>query len=358
MGSAGRAGMDETVEFASFYQLPAWSGQAPVQRYRDTLDQIALADRVGLDAVWLAELHFQPDYSVMPAPLLVAAAATQRTERIRLGVGVNLLPLHDPLHLAEQIAALDVLSEGRVLCGVGRGGNPAHFAGYGIDMASRTERFEEAAQVLHGAWADAPLTFAGRHFRYDAVNVVPKPVQRPGPPLWVATNSEQTIEAAARAQRPILVSTVTHPAAVVAERVQRYRRLRQETGHPAGDHDVGLMFPLHVAADGATARAEAEDSIISYLRMAGRDLGGAYRSRGEEPPARLRRYSDAGYDVVTDDMGAIGDPAEVADRLRALAGEIGAGHLAGWFNTGGLIPHDRVRASMRLFAEEVIPRLR
>lgn len=345
------------VEFASFYQLPAWTGQVPAQRYRDTLDQIALADDLGLDGVWLAELHFQPDYSVMPAPLLVAAAASQRTRSLRLGIGVNLLPLHDPLRLAEQVAVLDVMSDGRVDCGVARGGNPEHFAGYGVPMVERTERFEEGVQVLERAWAEAPLSFAGRHFHYDAVNVAPKPVQRPGPPLWVATNSEETVEYAAREARPILVSTVTHPAAVVRERVRRYRAVRREVGRPAADREVGLMFPVHVAEEGAEARMEAERSIISYMRMVGTDLGGAYVSRGQEPPPRLRRYAESGFDVVTGDMGAIGDPIAVAGRVRALADEVGAGHLACWFNTGGLIPHDRVCASMRLFVSEVVPRL-
>lgn len=345
------------MEFATFYQLPAWPNQQPEERYRDTLQQIELADRLGFDTAWVAELHFQPDYSVMPAPLLVAAGASQRTKRIRLGIGVNLLPLHDPLRLAENLAVLDVMSSGRVNCGLARAGNPEHFAGYGIPMPDRTGRFTEGVEVLKRAWATDPLSFEGKHFHYEGVNVVPKPLQQPGLPLWIASNSEETYEYAAKERMNILVSSVTHPPSLLSERVAQYKALRRQKGVPAPDTDIGLMFPVHVGRDRAKARAEAEASIIPYLRMVGSDLGGAFTKRGEEAPKRLRRYSHSSFDIVTSDMGAIGEPAEVADRVQALRDQIGAGHLMCWFNTGGLITHESVCDSMRLFAEEVIPRL-
>lgn len=109
------------MEFGLFYQLPAWPGQEPRQRYQETLDQITLGDELGFDVAWLAEMHFVPEFSILPSPVVVGAAVAMRTRRIRIGIGVTLLPLHDPLRAAEDAATLDLLSNGRLEYGIGRG---------------------------------------------------------------------------------------------------------------------------------------------------------------------------------------------------------------------------------------------
>ena len=122
------------MEFGVFYQLPCAAEQIPATRIQDTIAQCKLADDLGFDAAWLAELHFNPRFSVLSAPLMVASAVAQSTKRIRIGNAVNLLPLHQPVRLAEEVATLDVLSNGRAIFGVGRGSMPTHFEGYGIDQ--------------------------------------------------------------------------------------------------------------------------------------------------------------------------------------------------------------------------------
>ena len=125
------------MKFGLFYMIPCADWQSPVQRYQDTLEQIDLGDELGFDNVWFAELHFDPRFSTTPSPLMVAAAAAQRTRKIRLGVAVNLLPLHNPVRIAEDIATLDVLSNGRAEFGVGRGAMPAHFQGFNIPIRGK-----------------------------------------------------------------------------------------------------------------------------------------------------------------------------------------------------------------------------
>lgn len=139
------------MKFGLFYQLPCAPDQSPATRYRETLEQIALADELGFDHAWLAELHFFQPFSIMPAPLQVAVAAAQRTRRIRLGTAVVLLPFHHPLRVAEEAASADLLTGGRLDLGVGRGTIAVHFGGFGVDRDESRERFEESLAIIRGA---------------------------------------------------------------------------------------------------------------------------------------------------------------------------------------------------------------
>jgi len=152
----------------------------------------AEADRLGFDTVWLAEVHFAPRFSAMPAPLMLLAAIAERTTRLRLGMAVNLMPLHHPLRLAEEIATLDVLSNGRVEFRRGRGAFTLNYRGYGVDMTTSRELFEEGLEIVKAAWTQKRLTFNGRHFHATNLEVVPKPVQQPHPPIRLAANSVET----------------------------------------------------------------------------------------------------------------------------------------------------------------------
>jgi alkanesulfonate monooxygenase SsuD/methylene tetrahydromethanopterin reductase-like flavin-dependent oxidoreductase (luciferase family) len=132
------------MKFGFFFQLPRAPWQSEHERYGDTLAQIMHGDRLGFDTAWLAELHFFPEFSVMSSPLIVAAAAAQHTQRIRLGMAVSLLPLNDPIRNAEDAATVDILSHGRLVFGVGRGTNPLHYGGFNIPMEESRDRFTEA----------------------------------------------------------------------------------------------------------------------------------------------------------------------------------------------------------------------
>jgi alkanesulfonate monooxygenase SsuD/methylene tetrahydromethanopterin reductase-like flavin-dependent oxidoreductase (luciferase family) len=180
------------MKFGLFYQLPSAPTQHVVARYEETIEQIVYAEALGFDAAWLAELHFNPLFSVMPAPLLLAAALAQRTTRIRLGTAVLLLPLQHPLRTAEEAAVVDLLSQGRLELGVGRGMITIHFQGFNVPREESRARFEEALTLINQAWTQETCSFDGKLFQVPPTAVVPKPWQKPHPPLRIAANSPET----------------------------------------------------------------------------------------------------------------------------------------------------------------------
>lgn len=349
------------MEFGLFYQLPAWPGQGPQQRYQETLDQIVLGDELGFDVAWLAEMHFVPEFSILPSPVVVGAAVAMRTRRIRIGIGVTLLPLHDPLRAAEDAATLDLLSNGRLEYGIGRGSRPQHFDGFGIALSEREGRFVEGLDVLERAWADAPLNYEGRFYRYDNVHVVPKPVQRPRPRLWVAANSDESAERAAQRGLAIMVTPITTAEPALRRRTDTYRRLRRERGDGLPERDIAVLVPMFVTDPAAPPRSDLEQSLMRYVRLTAQTMLGGYvaeRAPGSTVPARAERLNTITYDEALREMAVVGDPPRVAERIEAIGQEYGAGQIICWFNPGGLVPDEEVRASMGLFMEQVHPHFR
>src|SRR5438552_2896690 len=199
------------MRFGFFDQLPCAPGHSERQRYQDILAQIELGDHVGFDTVWLGELHFSRAFSILADPLMVLAAAAQRAPRIRLGTAVTLLPLHNPVKIAEEAAIADILSNGRLELGVGRGTAPLHYEGYSIAMEESRERFEEALDFILGAWRSESFSFDGKYFRADELKLTPRPVQTPYPPLRIAANSPDTFPFAARRGSPIFAQPLLKP---------------------------------------------------------------------------------------------------------------------------------------------------
>ena len=348
------------MEYGLFYQLPSWAEQDRKTRYDQTIEQIVLGDQLGFDVAWLAEMHFQPEYSVMPSPIVVGAAVAARTQRIRIGTGVILLPLHDPLRAAEDAATLDIISNGRLEYGIGRGGRPSHYYGFGIPVEDRDERFTEALDVLRGAWADEPLTFHGKHFNYEELNVTPKPLQRPHPRLRIAANSEDSLDRAARMGIPIMITPITNTREDLIERCHSYRRIRDEIGDPATPDDIAVLFPLFVHESGQTALDQMEESVMRYIRIIAQTMLAGYMHHGTDPtqiPPLGLRLNTITYPEVLDTMCIAGDPDQVLTGIQQAQADYGTGQIMCWFNPGGLVPHPQVTDTMRLFMREVTPRL-
>src|SRR5262245_8836884 len=201
------------MKFGLFYQLPCALTQEAMTRYHETIEQIVYAETLGFDTAWLAELHFNASFSIMPAPLLLAAAVAQRTTRIRLGTAVVLLPLHHPLRVAEEAAVVDLLSQGRLELGVGRGMIAIHFQGFQVPLDESRERFEEALTIVKRAWTQETCQFEGRYFHVPETAVVPKPLQKPYPPLRIAANSPETAIFAGEQGYPVFIASPLHPGA-------------------------------------------------------------------------------------------------------------------------------------------------
>jgi alkanesulfonate monooxygenase SsuD/methylene tetrahydromethanopterin reductase-like flavin-dependent oxidoreductase (luciferase family) len=345
------------MRFGFFDQLPCASGDSEHRRYRDFMAQIELGDALGFDTVWLGELHFTRGFSILADPLMVLAAAAQRTSRIRLGTAVTLLPLHNPVKIAEQAAIADILSGGRLEFGVGRGTAPIHYAGYDIPQEESRERFEEALDFILGAWTHDVLTFQGKYFRARDLTVVPRPVQSPHPPVRIAANSPDTFPLAARRRLAIFATPLINPPDKLREGLAVYRG-----SLPAGIHgDTALAFPVHVTTSRAQARQDCEASLRRFFREAGerlRPLGDVDIKTYEAFRQVLARIDRVTYEDIDREMGVFGDPDYCVERVRALRRDYRMDEFIGYFNQGGIMDHAAVRQSMTLFATEVLPHCR
>ena len=345
------------MRFGFFDQLPCADGFSERQRLRDLVTQIELGEELGLDTVWLGELHFSRAFSVLASPLMVLAAAAQRTTRIRLGTAVTLLPLHNPVKIAEDAATCDILSDGRLEFGVGRGTAPAHYAGYDIPQDESRDRFEEALDFIVGAWTHESFSFQGKYFRARDLKMAPRPIQTPHPPVRIAANSPDTFPLAARRRLPIFATPLINPPDKLKAGLEVYRNAL-----PAGvAGDTAIAFPVHVTKSRAAARQECEASLLHFLRQAGerlRPLGETDIKSFEAFRQVLARIEKVQYEDVDREMAVFGDPDYCVERVRALRREYQMDEFICYFNQGGLMEHAMVRESMTRFAEEVIPHCR
>jgi len=346
------------VKFDIFYQLPQADSQNTPERYRDLIAEAVEADRLGFDTVWLAEVHFAPRFSVMPAPMMLHAAIAERTRRIRLGLAVNLMPLHHPMRLAEETAMLDVLSGGRVEFGAGRGAFALNYRGYGVPMPESRALFEEGLEMVRAAWTQDRVTFHGRHYSVDGIQVVPKPVQRPHPPIRLAANSLDTFAYAGTNGYRIFAGGPVNPFPVLADRLAVYDRALAESGRARPDDWFAGLLITFAGTDGASVRAKFEPSLRNYFNSVSEiiepeALVPGVQSEFEKVRNRLRGMQ---YDQVNEIMAALGEPEYIADKIASLRERFGFTRLVCWFETGGIAGHENVIAAMRLFAERVMPK--
>ncbi len=349
------------MKFGLFYQLPCAPEQDEVARYHETIEQVVYADELGFDTAWLAELHFFQSFSVMPAPLILATAIAQRTTRIRLGTAVTLLPLHHPLRAAEEAAVVDILSQGRLEFGVGRGTIALHFQGFNVSRDESRERFEEALTIIERAWTQETCAFDGKYFHVPETTVVPKPVQKPHPPLRIAANSPETATFAGEHGYPVFVASPINPFPRLPEHIEVYRRAFHAAGHRGKQEDVAVAFPLYVAESEEQVRREVETSFMHYYhtitrqaRLAERDDSPSYAYLRE-----LRKRIDAiTWEAISTTMALYGPPETCVQKLKVAHEQCRMNQVICWFNPGGLVPHQQVLASMRRFAEEVMPAVR
>src|ERR1700747_3545020 len=162
------------MEFGMFHEFPSLPGRTESEAFDEAMEQVEAAERLGLDVMWLAELHFDPQRSVLSAPLSIASAIAARTERIKIGIAVQVLPLCHPLRVAEEAATVDHISRGRLIFGVGRSGFPRNYEAYGVAYGESRERFGEVLEIVKRAWTDTSFSYRGKYYSFDRVNLVPK----------------------------------------------------------------------------------------------------------------------------------------------------------------------------------------
>src|SRR5438034_8152662 len=174
------------MEFGMFHEFPSMPGRGETEMFDESMAQIDAAERWGLDVMWLAEIHFAPERTYLSAPLSIASAIAARTERIKIGIAVQVLPLCHPLRLAEEAATVDHISGGRLIFGVGRSGLPRTYEDYGVSYAESRDRFTEVLDIVELAWSQSGFSYDGKYYTFKNITVAPKPLQTPYPPIRIA----------------------------------------------------------------------------------------------------------------------------------------------------------------------------
>lgn len=341
------------MEVGLFTEFQCPAGMSEATAFDESMQQMTAAEDYGFDAVWLGEIHFQKDRSVLASPLVVAGAIATRTRRVKIGIAVQVLPLSHPLRLAEDVATVDHLSRGRLDFGVGRSGLPDHYRGFNVPYSESRERFMETLDILVKAWTEERFSHQGKYYQFHDVCVMPKPYQKPHPPIRIAASTGDTPGMVGQMGYPLFLAVRTSPVSQLKRLVGGYHEAWAAAGHP-GRGPVGLLIPVFVADTTARARAEAEASTMHWFRAIARALQQPGATNRTADAERLSRIT---YDDVLAELAVYGEPEEVADRLAAIREDLGFASLSAWMNVGAQIPHARVLHSMRLFIDRVVPRL-
>jgi alkanesulfonate monooxygenase SsuD/methylene tetrahydromethanopterin reductase-like flavin-dependent oxidoreductase (luciferase family) len=347
------------MKFGMFYehQLPRpWEEGSELRLFQDALEQVELADRLGFDYAWEVEHHFLEEYSHSSAPEVFLAACSQRTRQIRLGHGIVLMPpgYSHPAKIASRIATLDLVSNGRVEFGTGESASRLELEGYGIDPAEKKAMWREATeQVCNMLVMDPYPGFQGRYFSMPCRNLVPKPVQKPHPPLWVACSNRNTILEAAR----LGIGALTF--AFIDENearqwVRDYYQTFERECVPIGfavNPNIAIVagFSLHAE------QAEAERRGTEGFKFFGFALGHHY-VYGEQRPGRTNIWSnfEKYASMFPGPEGrAIGTPANVRSYLASMA-EAGVDQIV-FIQQAGRNRHEHICQSLELFASDVMP---
>ena len=335
------------------------------QLYNRYLDELEYADELGFDGICVNE-HHQNAYGLMPSPNVMAAMLARRTKRAKIAILGNALPLRDhPLRVAEEVAMLDVVTGGRIISGFVRGIG-CEYHSFSMNPTHSRERFLEAHDLIIRAWTEpGPFEFYGKHYRFRYVNVWPRPLQQPHPPIWIPSQgSSETIEWAAERRYPYLQTFNT--LAALRKNLGAYREAAQRCGYEAAPEQLGWAVPIYVAPTDEEARREAKPHIELFYNQLLR-----YPPEYGFPPGYLTERSmvavlqakvaDRQGHRTFEQMNAdgyiiAGSPATVRQRLTEAYKEIGYGLLVPFLQFGSL-PADLTRRNTELFAREVMPAL-
>jgi alkanesulfonate monooxygenase SsuD/methylene tetrahydromethanopterin reductase-like flavin-dependent oxidoreductase (luciferase family) len=348
------------MRFGIFYehQLPRpWNDGDELKLFQDALDQVELADKLGIDHAWEVEHHFLEEYSHSSAPEVFLAACSQRTKNIRLGHGITLMPpnYNHPARVAERIATLDLVSRGRVEWGTGESSALLELGGYRVPVEQKRSQWREAVEQCANMMAMDPYPgFEGEFFSMPCRNVVPKPVQRPHPPLWVACSNRETIKLAARLGIGALTFSFVDPAEAKSW-VDDYYRIFKEEAVPIGhacNPNIAMVTGFSLHHDAAQAKARGMDGFrfFSYA------LGHHYIF-GEHKPGRTNIWDqfEKARDKMPEEGGSrgIGTPDDMRKHLRGFA-EAGVDQVS-FIQQGGRNKHEDICSSLEIFAREVMP---
>ena len=336
-----------------------------VELYNRYLDELEYAEELGFDGACVNE-HHQNAYGTMPAPNIMAAALVRRTHRMNIAIVGNGLPLREhPLRIAEEVAMLDVISNGRIISGFVRGIGDEYFS-MELNPTESRSRFSEAHDLILKAWTtDGPFRWDGEHYRFRYVNPWPRPVQQPHPPIWVpAFGSRETMTWTAEHHYTYL--SVFAPVTLIKLWFDQFRGECEKVGYTPDPSKVGILLPIYVAETDEQAHAEGRDHILWLYHK-----GLKHKSEHFFPPGYLtedawsrmlqsgmKDYGEQSYEELLESGHAVvGSPETVRERIAELSESMGFGLLCALLHIGDM-PHHRTVKNMELFAREVMPHLR
>jgi natural product biosynthesis luciferase-like monooxygenase protein len=322
--------------------------------YSRWLEQIDAAESLGFDSLWVTEHHFRHFGGMMPSPSVILSAASQRTKHMQLGAAVSIVPMHNPLRIAEEFAMVDQLSNGRVQFGAGRGMHSTEYAVFGYDWNNAQKRLPEALDIIVRAWTGGEFEWQGEHYQFPKLTVFPKPRQKPHPPIYVTANREtENFQMIGRRGHHLMTLPWIATNEQQRPRVEIYWNALKEAGHSVADKDVFTMYPVYVGESDAQARAEVIEHWHRWRGFVFEALGVA---PGSEAYQRIFNHLD--YDaMIRDSRGVFGGPEACARILKQIIEVVGTNHIGLTFHFGGL-SQQRVLQSMERFARQVMPALR
>ena len=344
--------------FGAFMEFGNRAGVTEAHAFQEGFRMVDAAEEQGLDGVWLAELHFNPTRSVMSSPIVIASSIATRTKRLRVGMAVYVLPLSNPLRIAEEVATVDHISEGRFEFGIGRSGFARSYDVFSIPYGESQERFAESLKIILQAWKGEEFSYEGKYYNVEKATISPVPYQQPHPPLRIAANSADTFIRLGEAGHPIFVGLRGMDIPELQENVNQYRKSWQKAGHP-GQGDISLRIPVYAGETIEQAMDDPFESISGYF---GR-MGSLYRERAgkaglevtELADGRAERLAALSYDDMLKTKIAFGTAESLVDRFTQLKEELGLDGVVAELNPGGLIPEERVLRSLKIVTEKIMP---
>jgi alkanesulfonate monooxygenase SsuD/methylene tetrahydromethanopterin reductase-like flavin-dependent oxidoreductase (luciferase family) len=346
------------MKFGLFTHIPWPEGKEPRQLFEEITEQAVLGDELGFDSIWLAEHHFTR-YGLGSSSLVVASSIAARTRNIRLGTAVLVPTLHHPIRLAEDTATLDIISGGRLDVGYGRGAAGYEYTGYDLDHADSQQRFQEAINMVQGLWTTPEYTHQGKFFSARKANLVPRPIQEPHPPVYIAaTRTPETLKFVVSTGHPLIVGVVLDTVDGL-DLCHRFVEMSQEEGIGVPISKIPFFRYCYVAETEEQARQDSRAGLdwtldVGQWRRAFKESSEVYhkledwrRERTELPPS---------YDYLFEKRAVIGTPDQCITRIKALQDQ-GIEYFGCNFLMGN-IEHRNVLKSMELFAREVMPAFR
>ncbi|NUT50718.1 MAG: LLM class flavin-dependent oxidoreductase [Saccharothrix sp.] len=333
--------------------------KSAARHFDESLRLVELAEELGFHHVKTVEHHFTPYGGYSPDPVTFLAAAAARTSRIRLVTGAVIPAYTHPAHLAGRLAMLDNISRGRLSVGFGRAFLPHEFEAFQVPMDESRDRFAEGVEACRRLWSEEDVVWDGRFHRFGPVTLLPRPFQRPHPPILVATAlSPESCEAAGAAGHGLMMVPSINKTEQVQAMLARYRAAWDAAGHDPADQDVHLSYSCYLAEDADVALERGRE----YARHTNRALAAAVepwtRTRSDAYPGYERvvaRVRGSDFDKqVRDGKTLVGTPDQVVDRVRAVREWFGEVTLSLQVISGNT-PFEESARTMRLFAEHVLP---